>query len=261
MKYSHADIADNESIQDYTAYRYKTLSNIIEYGADHAKPIEANPEHFIRYPFMRNPYAFKVCRIEPENNIHVVLAAFSDQLKMPVVIVGNWNNSEYGRELKKKYGTNSHIILLDPIYEQDKLNLLRSNASVYFHGHSAGGTNPALVEAMYLGLPVITFRVSYNITTTENKAWYFTTEADIRQLIEEMTDAGLKENAGDMKEIANRRYTWEIIAGKYMHLVERVMSTSGKVEVLPASGKLDMKKLVDMEIGHLGYHSFFYEKR
>src|ERR1700761_8883615 len=109
VKYSHADIADNESIQDYTAFRYQSLSNIIEYGADHALKITATDDHRCLYPFMNHPYAFTVCRIEPENNIHLILEAFSTLNESPLVMIGNWNNSEYGRKLKDQYATAGNL--------------------------------------------------------------------------------------------------------------------------------------------------------
>ena len=77
VRYSHCDISDNESIQDYTAERYGSLSNVIEYGADHTMKVEVSREDVARYPFLASPYAFKVCRIEPENNLEMVLQAFS----------------------------------------------------------------------------------------------------------------------------------------------------------------------------------------
>jgi len=261
VKYSHADIADNESIQDYTAYRYKTLSNIIEYGADHTLKINPSPEYYVTYPFLEKPYAFKVCRIEPENNIHVVLEAFSHNSRMPLVMIGNWSNSEYGKALREQYGNNPNIVLLDPIYDQGKLDLIRSNASLYVHGHSAGGTNPSLVEAMYLGLPVLAFHVSYNITTTENNAWYFSDSEDIQKVLSTVTTDELKQNADRMKSVADRRYTWKIIADKYSFLVHRVLSTKEKIDVLPATSNLHIKELMNMEMGHLAYHAYFYEKR
>jgi glycosyltransferase involved in cell wall biosynthesis len=261
VKYSHADIADNESIQDYTAYRYKSLSNIIEYGADHTMKICPNAEHYTMYPFLEKPYAFKVCRIEPENNIHIVLKAFSKISSIPLVMIGNWKNSEYGKELYSQYAKNENIILLDPIYDQGKLDLIRGNASIYIHGHSAGGTNPSLVEAMYLELPVIAFNVSYNRTTTENKAWYFNSEADIINIIDAASAADLISKAKLMKEIADRRYTWKVITDKYSYLVKQVLVTENKLEVNPETGKVKMDDLLNLEMGHLAYPSLFYEKR
>jgi glycosyltransferase involved in cell wall biosynthesis len=138
VKYSHIDISDNESIQDYTALRYGTLSRVIEYGADHTIKIAPNDLDRAEFPFLNGPYAFKVCRIEPENNVHEVIKAFAELPNYNLVIVGNWNNSDYGTVFKKDYQNYSNIFLLDPIYDQKKLDVLRGNASIYVHGHSAG---------------------------------------------------------------------------------------------------------------------------
>lgn len=259
VKYSHIDISDNESIQDYTAQRYGSLSRIIEYGADHTRPASMNNELLTQYPYLRNPYAFKVCRIEPENNIHVVLEAFRKLPKHQLVIIGNWNNSDYGVRLRNEFGSCANIHMLDPIYDQGKLDMIRSNATLYIHGHSAGGTNPSLVEAMYLGLPVFAYHVSYNRTTTEGKAQYFSGSEDLYQLIKNTDYTTLTQLGVTMKEVASRRYTWELIARKYELLVEEALSTSGKSDVAPKVTKAD-NVLKDLQIEHLRHHKMFYEK-
>lgn len=261
VKFSHADISDNESIQDYTAIRYKTLSNIIEYGADHTMQVKAEPDDKQKYPFLAMPYAFKVCRIEPENNIHVVLEAFSKLPQHTLVMVGNWKNGEYGIELRKQYQSFSNIILLDPIYNQRELDLLRSNCLVYVHGHSAGGTNPSLVEAMYLGLPVIAYSVTYNKTTTENQAFYFKNADELTAIIANTRLAAYKEKAAILKEIALRRYTWKVIADKYAYLVKRVLTVPSKSKLQPAASlRLTKDSLIQNELGHLQSPLNFYEK-
>jgi glycosyltransferase involved in cell wall biosynthesis len=259
VKYSHADISDNESIQNYTAYRYKTLSNIIEYGADHTMKVSPTPKDVETYPFLAAPYAFKVCRIEPENNIHVVLAAFARLNDWTLVMIGNWENSEYGKSLRRQYERHMRIILLDPIYDQARLDLIRGNAALYVHGHSAGGTNPSLVEAMYLGLPVLAFHVSYNKTTTENKAWYFSTADDIVKVVQNIGPQDLQEKAAGMKEIADRRYTWEIIARKYIFLIRKALATRSKSTIRPRASSLKPDTLLNMDMGHLINPSYFYE--
>jgi glycosyltransferase involved in cell wall biosynthesis len=260
VKYSHADISDNESIQDYTAVRYGTLSHIIEYGANHTLLVKPTTEDKERYPFLSKPYAFKVCRIEPENNVHLVLEAFSRIPLYTLVMIGNWNINEYGKKLKLQYQSFSNLVLLDPIYSQQKLDLIRGNAYIYIHGHSAGGTNPSLVEAMYLGLPVITFDVSYNRTTTENKAFYFKTAENIIELIEGKRINELKTNALQMKEVANRRYNWEIIARKYEFLIEHVFAQKGKLLVKPGVAMMPQQQLLQLGVAHLETASLFYEK-
>ena len=259
VKYSHIDISDNESIQDYTAQRYGSLSRIIEYGADHAQPAAMSSALREQYPFLRNPYAFKVCRIEPENNIHVVLEAFSQLTKHQLVIIGNWKNSDYGIRLRDEFSMFSNIHMLDPIYDQQKLDMIRSNAVVYVHGHSAGGTNPSLVEAMYLGLPVIAYNVSYNRTTTEGKALYFSGHTDLYELIRTTEYPELTRIGKVMKEVAHRRYTWSLIAAKYRLLVDEALSTSRKSDVTPAVTKVD-KVLSDLQIQHLKHQKMFFEK-
>jgi hypothetical protein len=67
-----------------------------------------------------------------------------------LVLVGNWAATAYGKELKARFELYPNLHLLEAIYDQEELNCLRGHCSVYVHGHSAGGTNPALVEAMHL---------------------------------------------------------------------------------------------------------------
>ena len=171
------------------------------------------------HPFIgKNDYAFSVCRIEPENNIHVILDAFSKGPAMHLVIVGNWEHSEYAQNLKQKYSSVAHIHLLDPIYDQSELNELRTHCVIYLHGHSCGGTNPSLVEAMYWGLPIAAYNVNFNRATTEGKALYFRTSEELFSLIGSADRAALAEIGKNMREIAERRYTWARIARLYAEL-------------------------------------------
>lgn len=261
VKYSHCDISDNESIQDYTAERYGSLSNVIEYGADHTLRVEPNAAARTRYPFMAQPYAFKVCRIEPENNIGMILEAFSCFNKYPLVLVGNWDKSAYGQNLKNQYAAHENLWLLDPIYDQQEIDLLRGNATVYVHGHSAGGTNPSLVEAMYLGLPVIAYGVSYNRTTTEDIAAYFATTEELIEKLEHTSPAALRALGQRMQTIATRRYTWGLIAQKYQVLVETACRISGKTKVAPTFTRYGEGTLAEYGAAHLANQYLFYEKQ
>lgn len=251
VRFSHIDISDNEAIQDYTKERYGTLSRIIEYGGDHTLTVQPDEAAFHKYPFLKNNYAFKVCRIEPENNVHMVLEAFEKIDKMPIVFVGNWSNSEYGIELKSKYKNHPNIIILDPIYNQEQLDILRSNATVYIHGHSAGGTNPSLVEAMNLGLPVVSFGISYNKVTTEYKADYFQTKEELVDIISNFHINAFIKNGKLMKEVADRRYQWKLITKKYMFLVEEALVAKEKISVKPTVSGLNYRELVSIGYAHL----------
>ena len=170
------------------------------------------------YPFLNSRYALTVCRIEPENNIHVILEAFSRDAAFPVVMIGNWDHNDYGKELKSRCRTNGNIHLLDAVYDLDELNAIRRGCFVYLHGHSCGGTNPSLVEAMYLGLPIIAFDVNFNRETTENRALYFRDAKALRQLTHSVSEAQCRAIGTVMMEIALRRYTWKRISERYASL-------------------------------------------
>jgi len=259
VKFSDADITDNAAIKKYTAESYKTLSYLIEYGADHTKSVSIELDDYKAYPFLTDPYAFKVCRIEPENNVHIVLAAFAGMPARRLVIVGNWNVSEYGKKLKEKYTYATNIVLLDPIYHQRTIDLLRSNCMLYIHGHSAGGTNPSLVEAMYLRNAIIAFNVSYNIATTENKAIYFNDEKELTNIVLHLKNEEINENANRMKEIADRRYTWKEIAAKYASLVYGFDYQYVKKSIHSGAKKIDKKYLLETGAAHLNNSKMFFE--
>jgi len=218
VKFADIVVTDNKAIQDYVVSEYQTSSQLIAYGGDHASKISIESIDQNQYQFLGQKYAFKVCRIEPENNLDIILEAFSVQEAMPIVVVGNWSNSNYGLSLRKKYQEFQHMYLLDPIYDQTKIDALRGNCHVYVHGHSAGGTNPSLVEAMFLGLPIIAFDVSYNRETTHNASLYFKDVNQLSNLIKDIDAVDLANLSKSMKQIADKEYTWSTIAKKYANL-------------------------------------------
>jgi glycosyltransferase involved in cell wall biosynthesis len=232
VRFADEIVTDNAALQDYVAEYYGIKSKLIAYGGDHTKAVALTENVAEKYPFLKKDYAFKVCRIEPENNIHLVLEAFVLNQKLPLVIVGNWAYSDYGKDLLKKYQEHSNIHLLPPIYDSTLLNMMRSNAKVYVHGHSAGGTNPSLVEAMYLALPIVAFDVSYNLVTTDKKAFYFSSAKELSLILENLTENTLEKLAKDLKQVANQKYTWKLIAQKYAAVaLENPQNISAYAEV------------------------------
>jgi glycosyltransferase involved in cell wall biosynthesis len=216
VRFSHEVIADNAAISDYVAQTYGVKSHVIAYGGDHAITLD---EVAVSEYVLPENYAISVCRIEPENNVHMLLEAFSRLKSHALVMVGNWNNSEYGRALRDQYADCDNLVLLDSIYDLGKLKSLRSRASLYVHGHSAGGTNPSLVEAMHFGKAILAFDCNYNRSTTEDKALFFKNSDELVRLMEAM-DLPQSDRVGrDMAEIAKRRYTWDIVAQQYFSLL------------------------------------------
>jgi len=225
-------VADNDAIHAYIREYYDKDSHLVEYGGDNARADtpKARAEQSSVVPLHKadtdnelvdtgfERYAIAVCRIEPENNIHIILEAFAEAEALPLVFLGNWDYSDYGRSLRQQYSDTPNLLLLDPIFDQRRLYALRSNACLYIHGHSSGGTNPSLVESMSLGLPVMAFDVVFNRATTENLAGYFNDVDSLQAALLELDDTDLAGNAERMHSLARRRYSWATIANKYTEL-------------------------------------------
>ena len=215
VKSAHVVIADNKGIADYVRWRYKKEAKLIAYGGDYALmpvPQEKQSEILAHYGLERGAYSMSVCRIEPENNCHITLQAFAESGKQ-LVFIGNWNKSEYSRKQKEKYSAYSNIKLFDSIYDLGILYTIRNNCQLYIHGHSAGGTNPSLVEAMFFGRPILAYDVVYNRATTHESAYYWKDCEELKQLTEQKNLDGEK-----TRDVAQEHYTWAEITKRYEEL-------------------------------------------
>ena len=217
VRFSHEVVADNQAIADHVSDAYDSRCRVIAYGGDHALHEGGDatvPEG------LPDRYALALCRIEPENNVHVILEAM-DGLGMPLVFVGNWDNSDYGRDLKARYSERPNLFLLDPIYDAGALYAVRARASVYLHGHSAGGTNPSLVEMMHFGVPVLAHGCAFNRYSTEDKARYFDSAKELAEKLRNLDPEDAIQIGTNMHEIAKRKYTWDQIGKAYFELLDR----------------------------------------
>ncbi|MBN2347223.1 MAG: DUF1972 domain-containing protein [Bacteroidales bacterium] len=218
-----AIIADHLKIKKYTSYVYQKKSVLIEYGGDHVLNNKIKYEKSFT-GFEAGDYFLAVQRIEPENNAVLLIETFIKLKDQKLVIIGNWSNSRFGKKLKEKYSRYPNINLPEAIYDLAKLNSIRSNCFAYLHGHSCGGTNPSLVEAMFLGLPVFCFDNAFNRETTKNEAIYFQNQEDLEIKIRQSPANDLILTGKKMKNIAEVLYTWRIISDKYKDLFTSIIS-------------------------------------
>lgn len=213
VRFADIVITDNKGIQDYARKEYNVETTLIAYGGNHALvDISREKEKNIleQYGLTKHGFSMSVCRIEPENNCHMTLEAFAKNGEK-LVFIGNWNRNGYSLKLKEEYKDKyDNILLLDSIYDLEILHTLRKNAKYYIHGHSAGGTNPSLVEAMFFGRPILSFDVVYNRETTFDKAYYYNNADELMELMKrDDLDGAL------MSELAQEHYTWNRIAKEY----------------------------------------------
>lgn len=215
VRFADVVVVDNIVLSKYVDEEYRMPSVMIPYGGNHCRPLPISDDLRSLYGWIDTTYGFKVARIEPENNIEIILVAFSRQNLYKMVIVGNWSDSAYGRRLREKYDYCEMLVLIDAIYDSNILDQMRSNAYFYVHGHSAGGTNPSLVEAMSLGLPIFAYDVNFNRATTFEGAFYFTTADELLDAVMNTSDVDLKLSGRCMFDLAAKNYDWRIVAGKY----------------------------------------------
>ena len=101
--------------------------------------------------------------------------------KNPFLVIGN-SETKYGKYLKEKFN-DERIIFLNAVYNQDSLNNLRYYSHLYFHGHSAGGTNPSLLEAMASSALICAHNNQYNKSVLKTEAFYFSSSSEISELL------------------------------------------------------------------------------
>lgn len=216
VRCSHEVIADNEGIARHVWVQYRKKCRVIAYGGDHAVKVEPASDWIWQGA---EEYALAICRIEPENNVELILEAFSSCTGLHLVFVGNWRSTPFGRRMLKRYLQSENISLLDPIYDLRKLRSLRERAKLYVHGHSAGGTNPSLVEMMHFRVPVLAFDCIFNRYTTEGKALFFSSVDGLLDILTNSSVERLKNVGMDMADIAQRRYKWDDIGDAYFKLL------------------------------------------
>lgn len=220
--YADYVILDNAANVELFEKKHHVKALLAEYGGDHAQAEPITPEMLEKYPFFDKPYDVTVSRAQEDMNIHMVIDAYKQVKERTVVIVSNWQKSEYGQKLyAENAGKYSNIILLNAIYDQKELNTIRSNATLYLHTHSMCGTAPSLVEAMYLGLPVICFKVPTNLETTEHKSVYFESVPELVEVLKGLDGLTTERLKKELHEIALRRYNWKRISSIYKDCIDK----------------------------------------
>ena len=216
-KFAHSFITDNQGLTDYIYSEYGRLSLLIPYGGDQFEKSNANKNVYTEFDLPER-FDFAMARAQVDNNMDIILDACASA-GSNLVFVSNWNSTDYGKKMLKKYGHLKNIRMIGPLYDVEKIKSLYLRARFYIHGHSAGGTNPVLVESMWAGLPILSYDVSFNRYTTQNKAHYFKTAVELEKLLANMTDDAREECARELFEIANDKYKWEHILTAYEAII------------------------------------------
>jgi glycosyltransferase involved in cell wall biosynthesis len=215
VKRSDYLISDSIGIKNYLEKKYGVASTYIAYGAN---LFQNNDDIVIEgYNLLPYNYDMLIARLEPENNIEIILDGVAkSNISRPFLVIGNYK-TKYGNYLKMKYSSFKQIQFLGSIYNIEILNNLRYYSNIYFHGHTVGGTNPSLLEAMASNSLICAHNNDFNRYILGEHALYFTNDNDVaKHLIHtKYQDCNIQsmliENTKKIKEL----YDWEIIIDQY----------------------------------------------
>ena len=237
IKSSNMVVCDSLAIKDYVDNKYKKYeinSTYIAYGAYLKNKEEISnktKELFKKYKIKSNNYYLFVGRFVPENNIELIIKEYmKTKINKDLVIVSNVEKNKFYNKLIKEtnFMSDKRIKFVGAIYDDEMLRDIRVNATAYIHGHSAGGTNPSLLEALCTTDINILYDVPYNHEVGLNNVLYFNKEEDsLLKMIElvEKFSAKEKEDYGNLaKKRIKEAYTWSIVVSKYKELFELLLS-------------------------------------
>lgn len=215
VKYSDHLISDSIGIQDYLKEKYKATSTYIAYGAT----LFENPDSNIlkEYNLISYQYDMLIARLEPENSIEIILdGVVQANVLRPFLVIGNYETT-YGNYLKEKFRNYSQIQFIGGIYNMDILNNLRYYSNIYFHGHTVGGTNPSLLEAMASNSLICANDNPFNKYILGTDCIYFQESNDVAKhllYVDYHQDQYQLMLYGNNKKIVNI-YDWELITDQY----------------------------------------------
>ena len=231
VKHSHYLIADNMGIQDYYKEKYGKESKFLAYGATIHAHYDA--DNLKEYGLVANDYFILVARLEPENNIYMAIDGYlaSEQYgKKPLVVVGK-TNTPYGKKLVAKYGNNPNIKFVGGIYDFDKLNSVRHYSYAYFHGHSVGGTNPSLLEAMASECFILSHNNVFNHSVLRDNAIYYQSTEDVTKLLNDIDNIVYKYKSdftSDNLDIIRNEYSWEKLIDEHEKYFKWILEDAKK---------------------------------
>ncbi len=222
LSWSDLVIFDNKELIERFPKHNTKKSITIEYGVDKPEHIPWEPSIFSEgestTPHLRNlrdnEYYVVVARLQKDNNTHQIIEGFLlSESNKNLLIIGDSLDNSYQKYLELLVPENAHdrVIFAGGIYDQRKLNMLRQHSFAYLHGHSAGGTNPSLLEAMVMGKAIVSHNNPFNSNILRDGEISFSDAESLAKKLRMLeSDEKLRVRTGMNNMIrAEKRFTWE----------------------------------------------------
>lgn len=229
VQYSDYLISDSTGIQTYIKEKYNQDSIYIPYGAHLFTETDIGALDI--YKLRPYEYDMLIARLEPENSIEIILDGVAKAtIKRMFLVVGK-HETTYGAFLKEKYKDVSNIIFLGGIYDINVLNNIRHFSNVYFHGHTVGGTNPSLLEAMASQALICANDNVFNEAILGKDALYFANADDVAQVLNTADKKEHKQKLSNNDSKISTTYSWPIIIAEYEAHFLDILEKNKKIEI------------------------------
>lgn len=226
VKKSDYLIADSIGIQKYIKEKYEKESTYIAYGAHNFNT--PNPKILKEYQVENENFNMIMARFEPENNLDMVLEGVSlAENKTPILVIGN-HNTKYGTYLKNKFESFSNIRFLGAVYNLDHLNNLRYYSNLYFHGHTVGGTNPSLLEAMASKALLAAHDNDFNKGVLKENAFYFSSATEVKKILNSIKKSDNLQFVANNYDAIASDFNWDKINEQYLQLFKHCLEGTSR---------------------------------
>jgi len=228
---SHSLLLDNSKLLDFIPPSFRNKASHIPYGvtSEECGNWDSRPLLGIvkgEIEVLPSNYWLVVARLEPDNNIHTIIEGYcSSRSKMPLVVVGSFSSAEYERSIRSLLGAKScgkEIVFAGSVYDQPRLHMLRCHCYGYIHGHSVGGTNPSLLEAMGAQNLIVAHDNVFNREVCSDFAMYFVNAKDLADRIDSIENdrSRFEMLRESVYARATLKYRWEDVAVAYDRLFQ-----------------------------------------
>ena len=212
VSYSDTLIADSKGIKDYLDSKYNLNSIYIPYGADIVQHHDL--KHLNEFSLDPFNYDMLIARLEPENSVKEIIEGFTKSYTSRKLVIVGSTSTKLGHYLKNNLKDN-RLIFLEYISDINKLNSLRYYSNLYFHGHTVGGTNPSLLEAMASQALICANDNIFNKSILGEDAHYFTSFEHVSLLVDSLKKEDYSHFVTSNKNKILETYNWATIISQY----------------------------------------------
>jgi glycosyltransferase involved in cell wall biosynthesis len=225
---ANALVSDSVAMAEIYRSRFGAESTVIPYCWTGLQP--AGSEHLGRFGVDRRKYFVVAGRLNPENNVDAIAEAYlGSDLPFPLVVLGTANyRSPVARRLAVLAAGDARLVLAGHVDDRSTFALLLAEALAYVHGHSVGGINPSLIEAMGCGARIVALDTPFNREALGTAGDYFadpatTLGATLAAVVDEPSaiDEMRRQEA---RGSARTRFSLERVADAYERLLTRTAS-------------------------------------